>query len=159
MSHDINRRYYAIRSIYASIKISRILPISVIDVRFENLKYQMHDKYFQNIEGLCFLLVPVKHLHLDGTGSNSSLNFDTFHFHIFTLFFFLHNKNCFTSKWVQPSCSASPISLLTCMYADRTNPRLLIETYINSIFINFFHHYTLPPGPHSARTKEYLLIV
>ena len=78
MSHDVNRRYYAIWSIYTSVKISRILLISVIDVRVENLKYQMHDIYFQNIQGLCFLLVPVKPLHLDGAESNSSLNFDTF---------------------------------------------------------------------------------
>ena len=86
ISHDVNRRYYAIWSIYISVEISRNLLISVIDIRVENLKYQMHDIYFQNIQGLCFLLVPMKPLYLDGAESDSSLNLVTFHFHIFTLF-------------------------------------------------------------------------
>ena len=87
MYQNVNQRYY-ILTVYTSIEILRISPISVIDVRVENLKYQVKDIYFQNIQGLCFLLVPVKPLHLDGAGSNSSLNFDTFRFHIFTFFHF-----------------------------------------------------------------------
>ena len=89
MSHDVNQRHYAIWSVYPSIEILRILPISIIDDSVKNLKYQMHDDIFQNIEGLCFLLVPMKSLYQDGTGSNYSLNFDTFHFHILTFFPFL----------------------------------------------------------------------
>ena len=88
MSHDGNRCYYAIWSVHTSIEISRILPISVIDDTVENLKYQMHDDIFQNIEGFCFLLVPMRSLYLDDAGSNYSLNFDTFHCHIFTFFHF-----------------------------------------------------------------------
>ena len=88
MSDEVIQRHYAIWSVYPSIEILRILPISVIDDRVENLKYQVHDIFFQNIEGLCFLLVPMKSLYRDGTGSNYSLNLDTFHFHIFTFFHF-----------------------------------------------------------------------
>ena len=52
----------------------------------------MHDVYFQNIQGLCFLLVPIRPLYLDGAGSKSSLNSDTFHFYIFTFKELLHSK-------------------------------------------------------------------
>ena len=93
ISHDVNRRYYAIWSIYISVEISRNLLISVIDIRVENLKYQMHDIYFQNIQGFCFFLVPLMPLHLDSAESNSSLNFDTFRCHIFTFFNFSHILN------------------------------------------------------------------
>ena len=88
MSHDVNQRHYAIWSVYPSIEILRILPISIIDDSVKNLKYQMHDDIFQNIEGLCFLLVPMRSLYLDDAGSNYSLNFDTFHCYTFTFFHF-----------------------------------------------------------------------
>ena len=64
----------------------------IIDVRVENLNHQMHYKYFQNIEGLWFLLAPMMP---DDAGSNYSLNLDTFHFHIFT---FLTYIELFYSK-------------------------------------------------------------
>ena len=76
-----------------------IIPsILVIDVRVEYLKFQMQNISFQNIQGLYFLLVPMKPLYLDGAGSDSSLNFDTFNFHIFTFSHVSHERNCFIVK-------------------------------------------------------------
>ena len=110
-SHDVNRCFNAICSLNTSGEILRILPILVIDVRVAYLKFQMHNIYFQNIQGLYFLLMPMKPLYLDGAGRNSSLNFDTFHFHNFTFSHFSHIRYCFMAKWVLPSCSAPPITL------------------------------------------------
>ena len=39
-----------------------------------------------------------KSLYLVGAGGNSYLNFDTFHFHIFTFSHVSHIRNCFTAK-------------------------------------------------------------
>ena len=98
MPQDVSRPFYAILFLYTSGEISIILPILVIDVRVEYLKCPMHNLYFQNIQGLYFELVPMKPLYLDGVGRNSSLNFDTFHFHIFTFSHVSHIRNCFMAK-------------------------------------------------------------
>ena len=76
-----------------------IIPsILVIDVRVEYLKFQMKNISFQNIQGLYFLLVPMKPLYLDGAGSDSSLNFDTFKFHTFTFSHVSYMRNCVIVK-------------------------------------------------------------
>ena len=76
-----------------------IIPsILVIDVRVEYLKFQMQNISFQNIQGLYFLLVPMKPLYLDGAGSDSSLNFDTCKFHTLTFSQVSYMRNCVIVK-------------------------------------------------------------